>query len=97
MMNKNKLSVILLFLALTGLLFSCQPKNKVLWQIGMDDNSAAEFALAPDEYSRFLEKDFGWEDKFYLIGFSNEKEDWPFVLPGPSDEWGGTSGAAGWR
>jgi len=96
-MKKIRLFSISQFLVLAGILFSCQPKNKILWHIGADDNSAAEFALAPDEYSRFLEKDFGWEDQFYLIGFSGEKEDWPYVLPGPADEWGGTSGTAGWR
>ncbi len=78
-------------------MFSCQPDNKILWQIGENDNSAAEFALAPNGYARFLEKDFGWEDKYYVIGFSSEKEDWPYVLPGPVDLWGGTSGTAGWR
>ena len=88
---------LIFFIGLAGLMFSCHQKNKVLWQIGENDSSAAEFALAPDEYARFLEKDFGWEDKFYLIGFSREKKNWPYVLPGPSDQWGGTSGTAGWR
>ena len=97
MANKKILISSFLIIVITGIFFSCQPKQKILWQIGKADNSAAEFALAPDEYSRFLEKDFGWEDKFYLVGFSGEKEDWPYVLPGPSDEWGGTSGTAGWR
>lgn len=97
-MKKSKSHFIPLFLVIMTLwMFSCQPKQKILWQIGKADNSADEFALAPGEYARFLEKDFGWEDKFYLVGFSGEKEDWPYVLPGPSDEWGGTSGTAGWR
>jgi putative alpha-1,2-mannosidase len=78
-------------------IFSCKNQSKIIWQIGTADGSADEFALAPDEYSRFLEKDFGWEDGFYLIGTSDEKNDWPYVLPGPSDEFGGTSGTAGWR
>lgn len=85
------------FLFLSTIIFSCQNQNKIVWQIGMADGSSDEFALAPDEYSRFLEKDFGWEDGFYLIGTSDEKNNWPYVLPGPSDEWGGTSGTAGWR
>ncbi|MGC9353150.1 MAG: GH92 family glycosyl hydrolase, partial [Mariniphaga sp.] len=78
-------------------IFSCKNQSKIIWQIGTADGSADEFALAPDEYSRLLEKDFGWEDGFYLIGTSDEKNDWPYVLPGPSDEFGGTSGTAGWR
>jgi predicted alpha-1,2-mannosidase len=71
--------------------------QKTLWQIGKSDHSDAEFALAPSDYRDFLEKDFGWENKFYLIGFSNPKTDWPYTLPGPSDIWGGSSGGAGWR
>lgn len=71
--------------------------QKTLWEIGKADHSDAEFALAPAGYEDFLEKDFGWENKFYLIGFSNPKEDWPYTLPGPADIWGGSSGGAGYR
>jgi len=72
-------------------------KNKVIWQIGNADNSCAEFALAPDGYKHFLERDFGWEDRSFLIGNSDIKKNFPYILPGPSDSWGGTSGTAGWR
>ncbi|MEH6682563.1 MAG: GH92 family glycosyl hydrolase [Sediminicola sp.] len=72
-------------------------QGKSIWQIGKSDNNSGEFALAPDGYSKFLEKDFGWEDRFFLIGHSQEKEDFPFVLPGANDYWGGTSGLAGIR
>ncbi|HEX5552872.1 MAG TPA: GH92 family glycosyl hydrolase [Chitinophagaceae bacterium] len=68
-----------------------------LWQIGKGDNSDAEFALAPSGYAHFLEKDFGWEDGFYLIGSSTPEKNWPYALPGPEDNWGGTSNTAGWR
>lgn len=71
--------------------------QKPIWQLGIPDHSAAEFALAPSDYSRFLEKDFGWEDRFFAIGNSNEKKDLPYVLPGTTDYWGGTSGLAGIR
>ena len=93
---KKKLSY-LIFPLLAGSIFSCQPEPQVLWQIGEGDNSAAEFALSYDTYEQFLDQDFGWEDGYYLIGHSNEKNDWPFILPGPSDQWGGTWGTAGWR
>lgn len=76
---------------------NCFAQNKTVWKIGESDNSGAEFALANSEYSKFLEKDFGWEDRFYVVGFSNEKKDFPFVLPGAVDYWGGTSGLAGIR
>ncbi|WP_242206412.1 GH92 family glycosyl hydrolase [Aestuariivivens insulae] len=72
-------------------------QNTTVWQIGKSDNSSAEFALANSEYSKFLEKDFGWEDRFYVVGYSNTAKDFPFVLPGAMDYWGGTSGLAGIR
>jgi len=79
------------------ILQSCESGNKTIWQIGQADNSVSEFALSPDGYKHFLENDFGWEDRFFLIGNSQDNKDFPYILPGPSDEWGGTSGTAGWR
>lgn len=69
----------------------------VIWTVGQADQSAAEFALAPDRFRDFLEADFGYEDKFYLIGHSVPVTDFPYVLPGPVDTWGGTWNTAGWR
>lgn len=68
-----------------------------IWTLGQSDNCAAEFAMAPDGFARFLEKDFGWEDRYFLIGHSQIGEDWPYIMPGPNDGWGGTSGTAGRR
>ncbi len=68
-----------------------------LWEIGTVDQSTAGFALAPDEYKRFLEFDFGWEDRYFLVGWSDPARDWPYVLPGPADTWGGTWGTSGIR
>ncbi len=68
-----------------------------LWEIGTSDNSPAEFAMAPDGYSEYVTKDFGFEDRQYVIGHSTPAEDCPYALPGPLDEWGGTSYSAGWR
>jgi len=76
---------------------SCAPKNKIIWQIGENNNSGSEFALSDNEYGRFIEKDFGWEDKYFLIGTSEDKSDWPYIIPGTSDTWGGTWGTSGWR
>lgn len=72
-------------------------QDKTIWQIGKSDNTSSEFALAKGEYQKFLEHDFGWEDRYYVIGYSTEKKDFPFVLPGAIDYWGGTSGLAGIR
>lgn len=71
--------------------------EKVVWEIGKNDNNASEFALGPDQYKKFLEKDFGYEDRDFLIGNSDIKKDFPYIIPGPNDTWGGTWGTSGWR
>lgn len=53
--------------------------------------------LAPDGFRDFLARDFGYEDKFYLVGHSDPSTDFPYVLPGPADTWGGTWPTSGWR
>jgi len=91
-----------LFLS-TGILFVLimnsfsQQKANVIWSIGQADHSAAEFALAPGGFKNFVAKDFGYEDKFFLVGYSKEKDDFPYVIPGPVDTWGGTWPTSGWR
>ncbi len=54
---------------------SCKTENEIIWQIGEDNNSSAEFALAPNEFEQFIENDFGWEDRYFLIGHSSVKKD----------------------
>lgn len=87
----------LLVLITSILLGSCTPKSRIIWQIGENNNSGSEFALAPNGYQEYIANDFGWEDKFYLIGTSDPQKDWPYIIPGISDTWGGTWGTAGWR
>ncbi|WP_319591045.1 GH92 family glycosyl hydrolase [uncultured Draconibacterium sp.] len=70
---------------------------EVVWEIGTNNNSSADLALGPSDYKNFLSKDFGYEDRYYLVGKSSPKTDFPYVLPGPDDNWGGTWGTAGWR
>jgi hypothetical protein len=72
-------------------------QQKTIWKIGEADNAASGMALAPDQFKRFLEKDFGYEDNFYLIGHANSKKNWPYVLPGPVNGWGGTGNTSGIR
>jgi len=81
----------------TSLVGFCPGAQGVLWKIGEADRSTEGLALAPDEYRRFLEFDFGWEDRYYLVGHSDPARDWPYVLPGPADTWGGTWGTSGIR
>ena len=77
--------------------FQANAQDHVVWNIGQSDNSTHEFALAPKDYGKFLEHDFGYEDRFFLVGRSDAKKDFPYVLPGPDDAWGGTSWTAGLR
>lgn len=70
---------------------------KVVWTIGSGDNSGAELALGPSDYKKFLANDFGYEDRYFLIGTSVDKTDFSYVMPGPDDTWGGTWGTSGWR
>jgi len=77
--------------------FSSSTQADILWEIGVADNKSNEFALAPGNYKQFLEHDFGWEDGAYVIGHSSAKTDFPYVLPGPMDGWGGTAGLSGIR
>ena len=92
-MNKKKL--ISFFIVACCALYTMAAK--VVWQIGAADNSGAELALGPSEYKSFLAHDFGYEDRYFLIGTSVDKTDFPYVLPGPDDTWGGTWGTSGWR
>ncbi len=68
-----------------------------IWSIGRNDNSSADLALGPADYKKFLSKDFGFEDRYFLIGRSDAAIDFPYVLPGPENTWGGTWGTSGWR
>ncbi len=85
-------------LAFAALLGSCaEPTQESFWSIGTADSSASEFALAPSGYKDFLANDFGYEDRYFLVGHSDLKTDFPYVLPGPKDQWGGTWVTSGWR
>jgi len=86
------LSALLLF---TPYLSPATDGLPVLWRIGQSDASISEFALAPTNYARFLEN-FGSPDHAYYVGLSQPASDWPYVLPGPFDGWGGSSGHGRW-
>lgn len=94
----KKLILLFCLFSYRGMGYPTPPQEeKTIWSIGTADHSASEFALAPNGFKNFVGHDFGYEDKFYLIGFSKEKDDFPYVLPGPVDTWGGTWPTAGWR
>ncbi|WP_316845940.1 GH92 family glycosyl hydrolase [Pedobacter psychrodurus] len=72
-------------------------QTHIVWKIGEKDNKTDGFALSPGHYQQFLAQDFGWEDRYYLVGKSNPATDWPYVLPGTADGWGGTGPTSGIR
>lgn len=72
-------------------------QDATIWSIGKKDGKSSEFALAPDKYKGFIENDFGYEDKYFIAGWSSADRDFPYVLPGPVDTWGGTWPTSGWR
>ena len=64
-----------------------------MWSIGKHKR----LALAPNGYKQFIAHDFGFENNYFFVGHSIDSIDFPYVLPGPVDTWGGTWGTAGWR
>ena len=80
-MNYRKLMLNLAIFSGLVILTSSKGFNATIWQIGQDDGKCNEFALAPDGYKGFLEKEFGWEDRYFLIGKSTALNDWPYIFP----------------
>ena len=96
-LNTGKTTLLILFSFLI-LGFNHKPEqDSVIFSIGNLDQKATEFALSGGNYHDFLKHDFGWEDQYYLVGKSNAKTDWPYIIPGPEDQWGGTGGTSGIR
>ena len=71
--------------------------QQTLWQIGTADNSAKEFCLGDGNYKDYLENDFGYEDRFFIVGHSDAATHFAYVLPGPKDYWAGSSHLSGTR
>lgn len=73
-----------------GLLFAllaAKTDAAVLWEIGKPDADYREFAIAGKyrEYSaRFS------HDVLFTVGKSRTMTDWPFIQPGPGDNWAGS-------
>ena len=93
----DRLKKLLTLAACLPLCWTASASDDCIWHIGKADGRAEEFALAPAGFRSFLAEDFGYEDKFYLINHSSESTDFPYVLPGPADTWGGTWPTSGWR
>lgn len=72
-------------------------QETTIWKIGESDDRGSDMALSEKDYKRFLEYDFGYEDRLFLIGKSDIQKEWPYVLPGPRNGWGGTATLSGIR
>ena len=62
---------------------AAEPTSHLLWSIGKPDGDDREFALAPGRYAEFR------EDGYFVVGRSETGRDWPYVHPGPHDDWAG--------
>ena len=91
----NTLSSFIFTAVLAGFLGGAAVQAEPLWQIGKADHSAAEFALAQNDYTQFLQR-FGSPDHAFYVGLSDPARDWPCVLPGPLDEWAGSGQGGRW-
>ena len=57
--------------------------SHVVWQIGKPDRDNKEFAHAPKGFESVK------EDGNFIVGQSVARNDWPYVQPGPVDNWAG--------
>ena len=93
----DMIRILMTALVTAASVLAAHSQEKVVWSIGTKDGSAAELALGPSGYRDFVTRDFGFEDEYFLVGKSDPKESFPYVIPGPEDAWAGSSGVSGWR
>jgi len=60
-----------------------EEETAFLWQIGKPDHDNREFALAVKDYGRYK------DDGLFVVGQSDSQTDWPYVHPGPGDDFAG--------
>lgn len=96
-MKTNILFKLFFLVSLFSFQLNLYSQYTTVWRIGEKNQSSADLALGPSGYTDFLKNDFGYENKYYLVGHSTLKKDFPYVLPGANDLWGGTGGTSGWR
>ena len=66
--------------------------TSLIWTIGIEDGSSAEFALDASRLNDFKKNDFFFEDHFFVIGHSDAKLDFPFLQAGITDAFVGGCG-----
>ena len=82
-------------LSLICLVRSTYSQDKVLFEVGEKDSKSSEFSLSPNQYDSFLAS-FSGEPTYY-VGYSFSNKQWPYVLPGPLDNWAGGGYWAGFH
>ena len=84
----KQLFTVILFLNI----YSLQAQDNKMyeaWKIGEFDNSYSEFALSNNGYGNFVKEGFGGSNRYFVVGKSSSTNDFPYVLPGPKDEFAG--------
>lgn len=71
--------------AMLALSAVCLAKQQVIWSIGKPDKTGAELGLFGD-YNGFAER--FRDDVHFEVGKSQDS-DWPYIHPGPVDDWAG--------
>ncbi|MDR7130934.1 putative alpha-1,2-mannosidase [Algoriphagus sp. 4150] len=90
-------TLLLVFLLLTAVFPTASAQDSELFSLGAETDSGEGFSLYPDKYTEFIAHDFGFEDRMFWIGRDDIQADFPYVLPGPKNGWGGTGHTAGIR
>ena len=66
---------------------ACELRSaEVVWQIGQPDRAYGEFAVAAN-WGAFADQ-FN-EPPVFVVGEDDPAKDWPFIHPGPVDQWAG--------
>ncbi len=86
--NMNLLILVFTVIGLVVVDVVTAADETLLWRIGESDNNAGEFALGPAGWGGLGSK--FESDCLFVIGESDPKRDWAYVLPGPADSWAGS-------
>ena len=89
MSNRTIFFTVVILILFFSVLKAQTNNQRLIWEIGKPDNSYAEFALAPNSYKEFIPQGFGGAHRYYVVKESSPSKDFPYVLPGPKDNFAG--------
>ncbi len=69
-------------------------QQHIIWQLGQNDESSAEFALHPNGKGTFIAAGYG-DAGSYFYAATDQASDFPYILPGPTVDWAGGTYWAG--